>query len=52
MIRLCAGLFLLTFGVIFGLINPIPYNGQWLLGLLIALIGVGILSIRTTKEKK
>jgi len=48
------GILLILVGAAVGLINPIPYNGQWLLGLLIAIAGVALCGIHTftTKEKK
>ena len=46
-------LVLVLVGSFVGLTSPIPYNGQWLIGFLIALAGVA-LAFRhsTTKEKK
>ena len=49
-----AGLFLVLVGALVGLTSTIPYNGQWLLGLMIAIAGVVMCGVHTfkTKEKK
>ena len=49
------GILLIVAGAAVGLTSPIAYNGQWLLGLLIALAGVALCGIHTaltSKEKK
>jgi len=36
------GLFFILVGMFVGLSSPIPYNGQWLLGFLIAFVGLAV----------
>lgn len=48
------GILMVLVGAAVGLTSPIAYNGQWLIGFLIALTGVALCGIHThnTKEKK
>jgi len=48
------GLLLVLVGAAVGLTGSIPFNGQWLLGLMIAITGVALCGVHTfrTKEKK
>lgn len=48
------GLFLVLVGAAVGLPGVTTFNGQWLLGLLIAITGVVLCGVHTfrTKEKK
>ncbi len=49
------GILLVAIGAAVGLTSPIAYNGQWLLGLIIAILGVALCGIHTaitSKEKK
>jgi hypothetical protein len=48
------GIALVLVGAAVGLTGSTPYNGQWLLGFLIAIAGVAVCGIHThnTKEKK
>ena len=46
------GLLLVFVGLLVGLTSPIAYNGQWLLGVVIAVAGVVLVIRQTTKEKK
>ncbi|UAJ16161.1 membrane protein [Microbacterium phage TinyMiny] len=47
------GLLLIIVGAFVGLTGSIPYNGQWLLGFLIAIVGWALCAYHTyiTKEK-
>lgn len=47
-----AGLALIVLGLLVGLINPTPYNGQWLLGLLIATAGLALVGRHTYNTKE
>lgn len=47
-----AGIILVLIGMAVGLTGGVPYNGQWLLGLLIAIAGVALAAAHTIKEKK
>jgi hypothetical protein len=48
------GIILVLVGAAVGLTSPTAYNGQWLLGFLIAIAGVALAArhTHTTKEKK
>ncbi|UYL85359.1 membrane protein [Microbacterium phage Hager] len=49
------GILLIAIGAAVGLTSPIAYNGQWLLGLIVAVAGLvlcGIHTATTSKEKK
>ncbi|QGH74017.1 membrane protein [Microbacterium phage MortySmith] len=49
------GILLILAGAAIGLTSPIAYNGQWLLGLIIAFAGLALAAIHTaitSKEKK
>lgn len=46
-----AGIVLVLVGSLVGLTSPVAYNGQWLIGFLIALGGVALAAHHTTKEK-
>ncbi|AWY04520.1 hypothetical protein SEA_GILDA_65 [Microbacterium phage Gilda] len=49
------GILLIIAGAAIGLTSPIAYNGQWLLGLIIAVAGLALAAIHTaitSKEKK
>ena len=49
-----AGIILVLVGSLVGLTGSTPFNGQWLLGFLIAIAGVALAArhTHTTKEKK
>lgn len=47
-----AGLALVVIGAIVGLSGTVPYNGQWLLGLLITIVGFALVTRHSSKEKK
>ncbi|QLF84547.1 membrane protein [Microbacterium phage Rie18] len=49
------GILLVAIGAAVGLTSPIAYNGQWLLGLIVAVAGLALCGIHTaitSKEKK
>lgn len=42
------GILLVAIGAAVGLTSPIAYNGQWLLGLIISLIGLALVIAHAT----
>ena len=42
------GILLVAIGAAFGLTSPIAYNGQWLLGVIISLIGLALVIAHAT----
>lgn len=51
--RYVIGLPLIGLGFVWGVLrNPVEYNGQWLLGLVISLIGVAFLALTPTRARR